>query len=90
MKYKVSVIAVETAYLHVLCTAFKSITLKPFSKSYLEQNFIPILQVIDSFQSKKVTGFVPVSSLSNAFGICDDKLHCKIPAHVTDKTEIIS
>ena len=66
--------------------SFQKHSSETFSKSYLEQNFIPILQVIDSFQSKKVTGFVPDA----AFGICDDKLHCKIPAHVTDKTEITS
>ena len=46
MKYKVSVIAVEKAYLHVLCTAFKSIALKPFQNLTLNKTLFLFFKLL--------------------------------------------
>ena len=46
MKYKVSVIAVETAYLQVLSTDFKSIALKPFQNLTLNKTLFLFFKLL--------------------------------------------
>ena len=53
MKYKVYVIAVETAYLHVLCTAFKRIALKPFQNLTLNKTFLLFFKLLILSQAGK-------------------------------------